>query len=123
MDLRFTPEETAFRAEVRAFMRSALPPAIRRKMVEGRRLVKDDLVTWQRILNAKGWAVPNWPVEWGGQNWTSVQQYIWLDEMQQAPAPSPLPFNVSMVGSVIAQFVNVAQKRNFLPQIAILDDL
>ena len=109
MDLRFTPEETAFRAEVREFMRTALPPAIRRKMVEGRRLVKDDLVTWQRILNAKGWAVPHWPVAWGGTGWSPVQQYIFRDEMQQAPAPEPLPFGVNMLGPVLIAFGNEAQ--------------
>src|SRR5262249_42408250 len=70
MDLRFTPEELAFRDEVRTFMRTALPADIRSKLVEGRRLKKDDLVVWQRILNAKGWAVPHWPAEWGGRNWT-----------------------------------------------------
>jgi pimeloyl-CoA dehydrogenase large subunit len=122
MDLRFTDEELAFRDEVRDFMRTKLPEKTRQKIVGGRHLDKDDIVTWQRILNAKGWAVPNWPVEWGGQNWTPVQQYIWLDEMQQAPAPSPLPFNVSMVGPVIAQFANEAQKKKFLPRIANLDD-
>jgi pimeloyl-CoA dehydrogenase large subunit len=122
MDLRFTPEETAFRAEVREFMRTALPPAIRRKMVEGRRLVKDDLVAWQRILNAKGWAVPHWPVAWGGTGWSPVQQYIFRDEMQQAPAPEPLQFGTTMVGPVIATFGSEAQKRRFLPRIANLDD-
>ena len=79
MDLRFTPEESAFRAEVRGFFRSALPDPIRRKMVEGRHLAKADIVAWQRILNAKGWAVPHWPAEWGGQNWSPVQQYIFSD--------------------------------------------
>src|SRR6516225_8524348 len=90
MDLRFTPEELAFRDEVRTFMRTALPTDIRSKLVEGRRLKKDDLVVWQRILNAKGWAVPHWPAEWGGRNWTPTQHYIFLEEMQQAPAPPPL---------------------------------
>src|ERR1700674_2076945 len=122
MDLRFTDEELAFRDEVRDFMRTKLPEKTRQRIIEGRHLDKDDFVTWQRILNVKGWAVPNWPVEWGGQDWSSVQQYIWLDEMQQAPAPSPLPFNVSMVGPVIAQFGNEAQKKKFLPRIANLDD-
>jgi pimeloyl-CoA dehydrogenase large subunit len=122
MDLRFTPEENAFRKEVRAFMRAALPEATRRKMVEGRRLVKEDLVTWQRILNKKGWAVPHWPVEWGGTGWTSVQQYIFRDEMQQTPAPEPLAFGTYMVGPVIATFGSDAQKRRFLPRIANLDD-
>ena len=89
MDLRFTPEEIAFRDEVRGFMKQKLPAAIRTKMIEGRRLDKDDLVTWQRILNAKGWAVPHWPAEWGGTGWGPVKIYLFRDEMQQAPAPEP----------------------------------
>jgi pimeloyl-CoA dehydrogenase large subunit len=122
MDLRFTADELAFRDEVRTFMRTALPQDIRRKLVEGRRLKKDDLVAWQRILNAKGWAVPHWPAEWGGRGWTPVQQYIYLEELQQAPAPPPLGFGVNMVGPVIIAFGNEAQKQRFLPRIANLDD-
>ncbi|MGA7866574.1 MAG: acyl-CoA dehydrogenase family protein, partial [Stellaceae bacterium] len=82
MDLRFTPEELAFRDEVRAFFRAKLPDGIRTKLVEGKHLAKDDIVTWQRILNAKGWAVANWPVAWGGTGWTPVQQYIFQEELQ-----------------------------------------
>jgi pimeloyl-CoA dehydrogenase large subunit len=122
MDLGFTPEETAFRDEVHAFIGAALPGPIRRKLLEGRRLAKEDIVTWQRILNAKGWAVPHWPVEWGGTGWTPVQQYIFLQELQEAPAPEPLAFGTSMVGPVIATFGSEAQKRRFLPRIANLDD-
>jgi pimeloyl-CoA dehydrogenase large subunit len=122
MDLRFTPEELAFRDEVRGFIRSACPPAIREKMVEGRRLSKDDIVTWQRLLNQKGWAVANWPTRWGGTGWTPVQQYIFQDELQQAPAPPPLGFGVTMVGPVIIAFGSEAQKRHYLPRIANLDD-
>src|ERR1700687_3838990 len=98
MDLRFTPDELAFRDEVRSFFRSALPADGRSKMIDGRHLAKGDIVVWQRILNAKGWAVPGWPVEWGGTGWTPVQRYIYDEEMQQAPAPQPLAFGVSMVG-------------------------
>jgi len=122
MDLRFTPEELAFRDEVRTFMRTALPADIRSKLVEGRRLKKDDLVVWQRILNAKGWAVPHWPAQWGGRNWTPTQHYIFLEELQQAPAPPPLGFGVTMVGPVIIAFGSDAQKKRFLPRIANLDD-
>jgi pimeloyl-CoA dehydrogenase large subunit len=122
MDLRFTPEENAFRDEVRTFLRAALPESIRRKMIEGRRLAREDLVGWQRILNAKGWAVPHWPVEWGGTNWSPVRQYIYREELQQAPAPDPLPFGVNMVGPVIIAFGSEAQKRRHLPRIANLDD-
>src|SRR5918992_436510 len=98
MDLTFTPDELAFRDEVRAFFRTALPAEIRRKTELNQRLSKEDTVTWQRILNAKGWAVPHWPVEWGGTDWGPVKRYIFGEEMAQTPAPQPLAFNVSMVG-------------------------
>jgi pimeloyl-CoA dehydrogenase large subunit len=122
MDLRFTADELAFRDEVRAFLKDHLPPEIRRKMAEDRHLSKDEIVLWQRILNKKGWAVPHWPAEWGGRNWTPAQQYLFQDELQQAPAPSPLPFGVAMVGPVIIAFGSEAQKHRFLPRIANLDD-
>jgi pimeloyl-CoA dehydrogenase large subunit len=122
MDLRFTADELTFRDEVRTFMRTALPAEIRRKLIEGRRLKKDDLVVWQRILNAKGWAVPHWPAHWGGRDWTPTQHYIFLEELQQAPAPPPLGFGVTMVGPVIIAFGGEAQKKRFLPRIANLDD-
>ena len=86
MDLRFTPEEIAFRDEVRAFFHSALPESIRDKLVANKGLSKDDIITWQRILNSKGWAVANWPVAWGGTGWTPVQQYNFQEELQLTPA-------------------------------------
>ena len=122
MDLRFTPEETAFRDKVRSFMKEKLPAAIRNKLIEGRRLSKDDLVDWQRILNTKGWAVPHWPKEWGGTGWGPVEIYLFRDEMQQAPAPEPLPFGVNMLGPVLIAFGSDEQKKKFLPRIANLDD-
>src|SRR5260370_17096102 len=122
MDLRFTEEEIAFRDEARSFFRSALREGIRRKMVDGRRLENSDIVAWQRILNAKGWAVPDWPVEWGGTGWPPVKRYIFQEEMQQAPAPQPLGFGVNMVGPVIIAFGNEAQKNRYLPRIRNIDD-
>ena len=101
---------------------AALPAPIRQKMIERRHLVKEDLVTWQRILNAKGWAVPNWPAQWGGTGWTRSSSICFEDEMPQAPAPEPLPFDVSMVGPVIIAFGTEAQKKRFLPRIANLDN-
>ena len=122
MDLRFTPEETAFRDEVRTFFKENLPDGIRKKAAEGIRYVKDDIVTWQRILNKKGWAVPHWPKEHGGMGWSPVQLYIFKEELQQAPAPEPLPFGTMMVGPVIIAFGREDQKKKYLPRIANLDD-
>ncbi|MCW5680313.1 MAG: pimeloyl-CoA dehydrogenase large subunit [Xanthobacteraceae bacterium] len=122
MDLNFTKEEIAFRDEVREFFSKNVPAETRRKLIEGRKLEKADIVDWQRILNKKGWAVPNWPKEYGGTGWTPVQKYIFLEELQRAPAPDPLPFGVSMVGPVIAAFGSEEQKKRFLPRIANIDD-
>jgi len=122
MELKFTDDELAFRDEVRAYFREALPADIREKIVAGRHVSKDDLVRWTRILNQKGWAVPHWPVEHGGTGWDPIKQYIFLEELSQAPAPAPLAFGVNMVGPVIYTFGNEEQKNRFLPRIVTLDD-
>jgi pimeloyl-CoA dehydrogenase large subunit len=121
MDLNFTAEELAFRAEARHFFRTAIPESIRAKVAEGEGLTRDDMILSQRTLNQHGWATPNWPVEWGGKAWSPVQVYLYQDEMQQANVPSPIPFNVSMVGPVIAQFGSQEIKQRFLPMTANAD--
>src|SRR6056297_1473169 len=122
MDLRFTEKEIAFRDEVRAFFRENLPESIRTKLTLGKHFSRDDMVTWMRILNAKGWAAPHWPEEHGGTGWDPVQQYIFREELLAAPAPEPLSFGVSMVGPVIYTFGNQKQKDYFLPRIRNMDD-
>ena len=122
MDLAFSKEEVAFREEVRAFFRDNVPPATRQKVQEGRHLSKDEMITWWRILNKKGWGVSHWPKQYGGTGWTSVQHYIFNEELQMAPAPPPLAFGVSMVGPVIYTFGNEEQKKQYLPRIANVDD-
>jgi pimeloyl-CoA dehydrogenase large subunit len=122
MDLRFTPEEIAFRDELRSFFRNEVPLEIRKKVIEGRGLSKQDMVTAHKLLHKRGWAVPNWPKEWGGCDWTAVQMYMYQEEMQSAGVPPPLGFNVSMNGPVLIQFGTEAQKKRFLPRMAALDD-
>jgi pimeloyl-CoA dehydrogenase large subunit len=121
MDLNFTPEETAFRDRMRHFFATEIPAAIRDQVKRGEHVSRDSQVQAQRIMNAHGLAVPHWPQEWGGQGWSPVQLYIYQDEMQQACVPPPLGFNANMVGPVIAQFANQAQKQRFLPATANLD--
>ncbi len=121
MDLSFTPDERAFRAEMRQFFREEIPAEIRQKAGRGEHVSKADLVTSQQAMHKRGIAVPHWPVQWGGKDWTSVQHYIWLDEMQTASVPAPLAFNTSMVGPVIAQFGSEAHKKRFLEPTANLD--
>ena len=122
MDLRFTPEENAFRQEVRTFIRENLPDAVRDKLVAGHHFTKQELVDWTRKLNAKGWGAPHWPVKYGGQDWSPIQQYIYLEEVQSYPAPAPLAFGVNMVGPVIYTFATEEQKAHYLPRILNMDD-
>ncbi|MRH88221.1 acyl-CoA dehydrogenase [Nocardia sp. SYP-A9097] len=121
MKLALTEDELAFRDELRAFYRSEIPADIRNRARHGQELSRDDIVTSQRILNNHGLAVPNWPVEWGGRDWTPIQRHIWHDEMQLASVPEPLTFNANMIGPVIAQFSSQQLKERFLPPTASLE--
>src|SRR5258708_12827857 len=112
MDLAFSKEEMAFREEVRSFFRDNVPPETRRKLVEGRHLSKDDMVTWWRILNKKGWGVSHWPKEHGGTGWSSVQHYIFNEELQMHPAPAPPPFGVTMTDPLISTSRNEPHKQD-----------
>jgi alkylation response protein AidB-like acyl-CoA dehydrogenase len=121
MQLALTEEESAFREEMRTFFTTKIPQEIRDTIAAGRHVGKDGLVETQRILNEAGLAVPNWPVEWGGQDWSPLQRHIWHEEMQLACVPPPLAFNANMVGPVIANFGSEEQKKKFLPATANLD--
>lgn len=121
MRLELSPEDAAFREELRTFFTTAFPEELRRKVIDRRDLSRDDVVTGQQILNSGGYAVPGWPVEWGGRDWTPLQHHIWHEELALAGVPYPLPFNVSMVGPVIATFGSKEQKERFLAPTANLD--
>src|SRR2546430_10749195 len=115
MDRGCTKEEMAFREEGRAFCRDNVPPDTGRKLQEGRHLSKDEMVTWWRILNKKGWGVSHWPKEYGGTGWTSVQHYIFNEQLQMHPAPAPLAFGVSMAGPGIYTLRTEPQQKQHLP--------
>ncbi len=121
MQLELSDEDQAFREEMRAFFTSAIPQEIRDAVVEGRELTAEQTVESMRTLNDAGLAVPHWPEEWGGRDWTALQRHIWNEEMQRAGVPVPLAFNASMIGPVLAQFGTQEQKETFLPKTASLD--
>ena len=121
MRLALSAEDARLQQELREFFTTKVPQEIRDAVRNGEDLTKDQIVEAQRALNAGGYAVPNWPVEWGGRGWTPLQRHIWLDEMQTAGVPPPLAFNASMVGPVIATFGSQEQKERFLPATANLD--
>jgi alkylation response protein AidB-like acyl-CoA dehydrogenase len=113
----FTPAELEFQEEVRAFLAAEFPGEIRHRIERHMPLEKDDFVRWQKVLHRKGWAAPNWPVEFGGTGWTAVQKYIFAQEMAKAGAPEAVPFGLKMVAPVIIAYGNDEQKQRFLPDI------
>ena len=121
MRLALSEADAAFRDELREFFTTQIPADIRDRVRNDEFRHPDDAVISQRILNAHGLAVPNWPVEWGGKDWTPLQRQIWADEMRLACVPEPLAFNASMVGPVIARFGSQELKERFLPPTANLD--
>jgi alkylation response protein AidB-like acyl-CoA dehydrogenase len=122
MDLNFTVEEEEFRAEVRRFFESELPKETREKIELGRRLSKDDLVRWQKILYQRGWGAPNWPKEFGGTGWNVVQQHIFEEERAANCAPPQNAFSLKMLAPVMQAFGNAAQQQYFLPRILAGED-
>ncbi|HTO13007.1 MAG TPA: acyl-CoA dehydrogenase family protein [Candidatus Binatia bacterium] len=122
MDLNYSPEETAFRDEVRAWIRQNLPDELRDKVLTYRELTKDDLLRWHKLLARKGWVAPFWPKEWGGTDWTVVQRYIFEEECGAAGTPPIVSFGVRMCAPVLLRFGTDAQKQRFLPRIYNGDD-
>ena len=117
MNLNFTPEELAFRQEVRDFVAHNLPPDIQHKILNGLILDSTDYTRWQKILHAKGWGGASWKKEFGGPGWTPTQQYIFEEECAAAGAPRAIPFGLKMVAPVIMQYGSPAQQQRFLPKI------
>ena len=117
MDLNFTAEQEAFRSDVHAWLRTALPAELRETVEQGEHVTREQTEGWQKILHAKGWGAPSWPLEWGGPGWDPIEQHIFDEECALAGAPRQLPFGLRMVGPVLMRFGTEAQKLRFLPRI------
>ena len=117
MDLNYSVSDNAFREEVRSWLVANLPDDLRFKILNHRRLKKDDLARWHKTLARKGWSVPAWPVEWGGTGWNATERHIWEEECAAAGTPPVLPFGIAMVAPVIMKFGNEDQKQRYLPRI------
>ena len=117
MDLTFTPEEEAFRHEVRSFFRENLPDDLREKVRGNRPLAKEDYERWQAILHEKGWLAASWPERYGGPGWTATERHIVAEEMALAYAPRLVAFGLNMLGPVLIKFGSEEQKKTILPRI------
>ena len=117
MDLNFTPEEQAFRLEIRDWVAKNLPPEISRKVHNAIRLTKDDLQRWAKILGKQGWHGWAWPKQFGGPGWNAIQRHLFEEETALAGAPRVVPFGPVMVAPVIMAFGSAEQQKRHLPGI------
>jgi alkylation response protein AidB-like acyl-CoA dehydrogenase len=118
MDLKFSPEDEQFRAEVRDFLDRKLTPDMREAARKTTTVFadKDLAMRWQLILAEKGWAVPVWPREYGGTDWTPTQKYIFGEECAKAHAPGLIPLGLRMLAPVLFKYGTEEQKRHYLPK-------
>ncbi|WP_338748860.1 acyl-CoA dehydrogenase family protein [Janibacter alittae] len=121
MHLRLSSDDAAFQQRMRTYFTTEFPQDLREKVLAGATVEPEDFRRSQAALDEAGLAVPNWPTQWGGRDWSTLQMHIWNSELQAAGVPPPLPFNTSMVGPVIAAFGSEELKARFLPRTASLD--
>lgn len=124
MRIELTADDLAFQQEVRDFIAAQLTPELR---AAGRSITsvfvdKQYSLAWQRILHARGWAAPAWPVEFGGPGWSDTQRYIFDAECARAGAPLLSPMGLKMVGPVIMRYGTPEQRAFYLPRILAGDD-
>jgi alkylation response protein AidB-like acyl-CoA dehydrogenase len=117
MDLNFTPEEQAFREQIRGWVAQNLPQDISHKVHNALHLTRDDQQRWARILGKQGWHGYAWPQQFGGPGWTAVQRHLFEEECALAGSPRIVPFGPVMVAPVIMAFGSPAQQQRHLPGI------
>ncbi|MGE4243452.1 acyl-CoA dehydrogenase family protein [Ramlibacter sp.] len=112
-----------FRREVRDFIASALPPALRERVERGYDLLsRDDHTLWQKRLYERGWAAPAWPVEYGGTGWSAAQRQVFDEECGRASCPRTQPQGIKMLGPIVYTHGTPEQKARFLEPILKADE-
>jgi len=117
MEFRDTPEEAAFRAEVREFLRTEMPADVRDRDTTEGGITTAPLQEWRRRLVKKGWIAPAWPKEYGGAGLSVMQQFIMNEEFAEHRAPAVGGMGVSMVGPTLIVHGNEEQKKEHLGRI------
>ena len=117
MQLTYTPEQQAFRAEVRAWMETHVPkePLITLECREG----YDQHVAWERTLASGNWGMVTWPEQFGGRGLDLIQWLIFEEEYFRAGGPNRANQNgIFLLGPTIMEFGTEEQKARFLPPMA-----
>src|SRR3954471_859550 len=121
MELRDTPDEAAFRQEVRDFIAQNLPDSAKER---GARRFEDADRDWSRKLGEAGYAGLTWPKEYGGAGAPYTHQAIFLEELARAEAPAHLGvIGIGMAGPTIMAWGSDAQKERYLPKILSAEEI
>jgi len=118
MDFHDSPEQAAFRAEVRDWVRRELPSDLRAQdeTVLGIGTGEDERDrAWMRKLATKGWVAPAWPKQYGGAGLSVLEQFIFNEEMARARAPRPNFLGLGIAGPTIIVQGTDEQKAEHLP--------
>ena len=120
MDFNYTPEDQAFRTEVRAWLEAnkkfAPPPSnIMADEAEGDWEAR---VNWHRRLNEGGWVAVNWPKEYGGRGATVMQRLIYREELSRLGLNEPMiGMGINLIGPTLIHWGTEEQKKNHIPKI------
>lgn len=115
MEIGYTPEQEALRAELRAYYTNLLDDATVEELSHGHGIGEANRRVWKQMCT-DGWAGIGWPTEWGGQARGPIDQFIFFDESMRAGAPVPM-LTLNTVGPTIMNFGTDWQKEFFLPKI------
>jgi alkylation response protein AidB-like acyl-CoA dehydrogenase len=117
VEFRDAPDDAAFRQEVRDFLAKELTPDLRQPDEAIVGVGVGENVTdkgWLKKLATKGWVAPAWPKEYGGAGMTTMQQFIFNEELARARAPRPNFLGIGLVGPTIIVHGNDEQKQEHL---------
>jgi len=109
----------AFRAEVRAFLETALTPDLRRAGTREAGVFSSAEIgrKWHSILYDKGWITPTWPEQFGGLGWSDRHKYIYEQECALAEAPNLSAQGLTMCGPILIHSGTPEQQARFLPRL------
>jgi alkylation response protein AidB-like acyl-CoA dehydrogenase len=118
MDLTYTPEQQAFRAEVREWLAVHVPEAPLEHF-DASRAGFEAHRDWERTLKSGNWGMVTWPREFGGRGLDLIQWLIFEEEYYRAGAPGRVNQNgIFLLGPTLIEFGSEAQKERFLPPMA-----
>ena len=109
-----SPDEAAFRLDVRTWLEANLPAALRGRT---NRPPPAELMPWYRTLSRKGWIAPHWPKQHGGMGATLNEQIIMTEELARVGAPQLPAQGLNHIGPILIEFGTDAQKARHLPPI------